>query len=1083
MWRCEVKDMLVQMNLHFTLGDKPDDLDEIEWERVNLLACSSIRLCLAKEEKYAFTEYDIAKKLWKALEDKFMTKSIENRLYLRKRLFRFDYIKGISMNEHLNNFNKIITDLKNLDDDVGDEDKALLLLNSLPDSYDHLTTTLLYGKEKIKYIDVANALWFSSLREFDGGVVLMGNDQACQTKGIGTIKLKSHDGTIRILEDVRYVPDLTKNLISVGVLDSKGYRVTMEGGVLKVVRGALVAMKGTRQGNLYFLDGSTVTGRVAVSTSSSSEDDASDTSKLWHMRLGHVGLLKGAKTGKLEFCEHCVLGKQTRIKFGTAIHRTKGILDYVHTDVWGPSKTASLGGKHYFVSFIDDFSRRVWIYTMKHKDEVLDIFLTWKKMIETQTGRRIKKFRSDNGGEYTSDPFFEVCQNAGIVRHFTVPGTPQQNGVAERMNRTLVEKVRCMLSQSGLSKAFWGEALNYARHLVNRLPTAALDGKTPMEVWSGVPVTDYDQLRIFGCPAYFHVTESKLDPRAKKAIFLGFGDGVKGYRLWCPESKKVLIRRDVTFDESAMLKQSDPQQNEEALKKSVQVEFETPTKTSQPINHPEEVSEDSSEESSDENEDPEAPQQSEPIAIRKGKRVTKKPSWMTDMVAYALPIIEDNVPCTFKEAVHNAESVKWKEAMDEEIGSLHKNQTWELVQLPKGKKAIGCKWVYTKKEGIPGRDNIRFKARLVAKGYAQKEGIDYNEVFSPVVKHTSIRILLALVAQFDLELAQLDVKTAFLHGDLEEEIYMSQPDGFKIAGKENWACKLNKSLYGLKQSPRQWYKRFDRFMMETEYTRSQFDHCVYFRKLPDGSFIYLLLYVDDMLIASTSKVEIDKLKAQLAREFEMKDLGEAKKVLGMEIKRDRKKGTVCLTQTQYLKKVLDRFGINGKTKAVSTPLAPHFKLSASLSPRTEEKRKHMAQVPYANAVGALMYAMVCTRPDISHASTVALSTTEAEYMAVTEAFKEAIWLHGLIEDLGIVQKHVEVFCDSQSAICLAKNQVHHARTKHIDVRFHFIREIVNEGDILLQKIGTADNPADMLTKVVSGIKFQHCLDLVNISRN
>ncbi|GMP38813.1 hypothetical protein CsSME_00009935 [Camellia sinensis var. sinensis] len=295
-----------------------------------------------------------------------------------------------------------------------------------------------------------------------------------------------------------------------------------------------------------------------------------------------------------------------------------------------------------------------------------------------------------------------------------------------------------------------------------------------------------------------------------------------------------------------------------------------------------------------------------------------------------------------------------------------------------------------------------------------------------------------------------------------------------------------------------------------------------------------------MLIASTSKVEIDKLKAQLAREFEMKDLGEAKKVLGMEIKRDRKKGTVCLTQTQYLKKVLDRFGINGKTKAVSTPLAPHFKLSASLSPRTEEERKHMAQVPYANAVGALMYAMVCTRPDISHAvsmvsrymhdpgkdhwqanlegyvdsdyagdldkrrsttgylftlakgpvswrstlqSTVALSTTEAEYMAVTEAFKEAIWLHGLIEDLGIVQKHVEVFCDSQSAICLAKNQVHHARTKHIDVHFHFIREIVNEGDILLQKIGTADNPADMLTKVVSGIKFQHCLDLVNISRN
>ena len=354
-------------------------------------------------------------------------------------------------------------------------------------------------------------------------------------------------------------------------------------------------------------------------------------------------------------------------------------------------------------------------------------------------------------------------------------------------------------------------------------------------------------------------------------------------------------------------------------------------------------------------------------------------------------------------------------------------------------------------------------------------------------------------------------------------------------------------------------------MMDQKYTRSQFDHCVYFRKLRDGSFVYLLLYVDDMLIACKSKVEIDRLKAQLSKEFDMKDLGEAKKILGMEIQRDRIKGTVCLTQTQYLKRVLQRFGIDGKAKAVSTPLAAHFKLSALLSPQTENGRKQMAQIPYANAVGALMYAMVCTRPDISHAvsmvsrymhnpgkehwqavrwilrylqgtvdvglkfernktssqhlvgyvdsdyagdldkrrsttgyvftlaggpiswrsmlqSTVALSTTEAEYMAVTEAFKEAMWVHGLIEDLGIDQENVEVFCDSQSAICLAKNQVHHSRTKHIDVRFHFIREIVEEGDVLLQKIPTADNPADMLTKVVSGIKFKHCLDLINISR-
>ncbi|GMI75420.1 cysteine-rich RLK (RECEPTOR-like protein kinase) 8 [Hibiscus trionum] len=352
-------------------------------------------------------------------------------------------------------------------------------------------------------------------------------------------------------------------------------------------------------------------------------------------------------------------------------------------------------------------------------------------------------------------------------------------------------------------------------------------------------------------------------------------------------------------------------------------------------------------------------------------------------------------------------------------------------------------------------------------------------------------------------------------------------------------------------------------MRRQKYTRSKYDHCVYLRKLQDGSFIYLLLYVDDMLIASKSQQEIDNLKAQLNQEFEMKDLGEAKKILGMEISRDRRRGKLCLTQKQYLKKVLQCFGMNESTKHVSTPLASHLKLSSQLSPKTDEEREYMAKVPYANAVGSLMYAMVCTRPDISQAvgvvsrymhdpgkghwqavkwilrylqqtvdvglvfeqdetlgqfvvgyvdsdyagdldkrrsttgylfalakapvswrstlqSTVALSTTEAEYMAVAEAVKEAIWLNGLLEDLGVVQSHISLYCDSQSAIHLAKNQVYHSRTKHIDVRYHFVREIFEEGKVLLQKIATAENPADMLTKVVTSIKFNHCLNLINI---
>ena len=246
--------------------------------------------------------------------------------------------------------------------------------------------------------------------------------------------------------------------------------------------------------------------------------------------------------------------------------------------------------------------------------------------------------------------------------------------------------------------------------------------------------------------------------------------------------------------------------------------------------------------------------------------------------------------------------------------------------------------VYTKKQGSPNQSTPQYKVRLVAKDFAQKKGIDYNEVFSPVVKHASIRILLALIAEYELELAQLDVKTAFLHRDLGKEIYMTQLCGFKVAGKENNMCRLIKFLYGLKQSPRQWYKRFEQFIKGQKFTRSEHDHCVYFRRLLDRDFIYLLLYVDDMLIASKNRDEIERLKKRLAFEFEVKDLSDAQRILRMEICRDKKNMSVWLTQKSYLKKVVERFGMDDKTKPVCTSLTPHFKLNSSSCPISQEER-------------------------------------------------------------------------------------------------------------------------------------------------
>ncbi|KAG8492178.1 hypothetical protein CXB51_009620 [Gossypium anomalum] len=665
------------------------------------------------------------------------------------------------------------------------------------------------------------------------------------------------------------------------------------------------------------------------------------------------------------------------------------------------------------------------------------------------------------------------------MRHLTVRHTPQQNGVAERMNRTIMEKK-----------------------------------KTPQEVWSGNPA-NYSDLKIFGCPAYAHVDNGKLEPRSIKCVFLGYKAGVKGYKLWCPKNRKVVISRDVVFDETAMipnlsLKDSSNKENQK------QVEHQINTKST-----PQAITK-------IENRVASSPQYS--IAKNRTRREIKPPKKYAeaDLVAYALNVAEDidanQEPSNYSEAVSCEYSEKWMFAIQEEIESLHKNRTWDLVKLPKGKKAVRCKWVFKKKEGTPGVEEPRYKARLVAKGYSQIPGVDFTDVFSPVVKHSSIRALLGIVAMHDLELEQLDVKTAFLHGELEEDIYMQQPGGFIVSEKEDYVCLLRKSLYGLKQSPRQWYKRFDSFMASHDFKRSSLDNCVYFKKNSNGSFVYLLLYDDDMLIAAKDKGEIRKVKAQLSEEFEMKDLGPAKKILGMEILRDRKASKLYLSQKGYIEKVLCRFNMQS-AKPVSTPLAAHFRLSSTLSPQSDDEIEYMSHVPYSSAVGSLMYAMVCSRPDLSYAvstfgrtkdgvigyvdadfagdldrrrsftgyvftiggcaiswkatlqTTVALSTTEAEYMAITEACKEAIWLKGLFSELNEDLQISTVFCDSQSAIFLTKDQMFHERTKHIDVRYHFVRDIIARGDIVVSKISTHENPADMMTKSLLVTKFEHCLDL------
>ncbi|KAE8721370.1 hypothetical protein F3Y22_tig00016115pilonHSYRG00011 [Hibiscus syriacus] len=838
--------------------------------------------------------------IWRKLESQFMSKSLTTKLYLKQRLYGLKMQDDHDLAQHVNVFNQIVSDLARLDVKIEDEDRVMILLSLLahnqrkqnagessqadslyvkgnqdrgwkPEkagsgkrksrskSRDKKTIHCYKCKEvrhmkrdcpKLKkqtdekrdgssksvnvveddnsdcsegdmlsisttqltdawildsgcsYHITPNREWFSTYRPINSGSVYLGDDRCCNIVGIGDVRIKMHDGSVRTLSGVRHIPDLKKNLISLDTLHKNGFipKADEDRETIRIVKGALTVMKGKMTaGNIYILLGSTVAGEVH------SVESCDDTAKLWHMRLAHLS---------------------KRVRFKTAKHTTQGILDYVHSDVWGPSTTSSL------------------------VDLVFEKFKLRKAEVENQTGRKIKCLRSDN-----------------------VRKTPQENGVTERMNRSLNERARCLRLNAGLPKHFWAEAINMACYLINRSPRASLAGKVAEEVWTGHDIS-FDNLRIFGCPAYVHVPadeRSKLDAKSKEYIFLGYKKCVKGFKFWDPVAKKVVISRDVVFDEQSMLQQKQD---------TTVVDFEQ-----FPVEKPETSQPTSGGSTTDDLQD-------YSLARDRVRRTNIKPPnrlSLEDLVSFTLIVSSDDL-VTFHDDVTSQENDKWMTAMVEEMESLNHNRTWELVPLPEGKKPIGCKWVYkkpavTKKRGRSSR----------------------------LVWHTSIRAVLALVASWDLHLEHMDVKTAFLHGDLEEQIYMRQPEALMMV-----------------------------------------------------LLFFLLLYVDDMLIAAKNMDDVIGLKTLLSQEFDMKDLGAVKKILGMEICRDRDSRKLRLSQRGYVEKMLERFAMSS-AKPVSTPLANHFKLSSEQCPKTDKEAEDMAKVPYSNAVGCLMYAMVCTRPDLAHA--------------------------------------------------------------------------------------------------------------------
>ncbi|KAM2723556.1 hypothetical protein EV1_026500 [Malus domestica] len=1011
-----------------------------------------------------------------------------------------------------------------------------------------------------------------NLSEYKGSrVVVTADNSRLPIAHIGkTIVTPRYNSNQVPLQDVYHVPGMKKNLLSVAQLTSSGHYVLFGPRDVKVYRDLKISEKPTMEGRRLE--------SVYVMSAESAYVDKTrknETVDLWHMRLGHVSYFKLSVMVKKSMlkglpqldvrtdtvCAGCQYGKAHQLPYEESKFKAKEPLELVHSDVFGPVKQLSIGGMRYMVTFIDDFSRYVWVFFVKEKSDTFSKFKEFRESAEGEVGKKIRCLRTDNGGEYSSREFSQYLRECRIRHQYICANTPQQNGVAERKNRHLAEVCRSMLHAKNVPGRFWAEAMRTAAFVINRLPQPRLEFVSPFEkLWIMKPTVSY--FRVFGCVCYVFVPNhlrSKFDKKAVRCIFVGYDSQRKGWKCCDPTSGRCYTSQDVVFDEASSWWSSE----KEVLPDS----REFGEKLQQKMGEHTIQLQLSSDESGDPNGDdveqrvaqnpwqtgvyqqpneegePSETEESTPQSQLRRSTRARRPN---PKYANAAIIEESTEPETFEEA---SQSSEWMTAMKEEIDALQQNQTWDLVPKPRDVKSISCKWVYKIKRRPDGSIE-RYKARLVARGFSQQYGLDYDETFSPVAKLTTVRVLLALAANKDWNMWQMDVKNAFLHGELDREIYMIQPMGFQSQDHPEYVCKLRKALYGLKQAPRAWYGKIAEFLTQSGYSVTPADSSL-FVKANEGKLVIVLVYVDDLIITGDDEAEILRTKENLSVRFQMKELGQLKHFLGLEI--DRTQEGIFLYQQKYSKDLLKKFGML-ECKPTLTPMEPNAKMCAHEGKDLEDATM------YRQLVGSLIY-LTLTRPDISYAvgvmsqymqnpkkphleavrrilryvkstidygllykkgedcklvgycdanyagdhdtrrsttgyvfklgsgtiswcskrqPTVSLSTTEAEYRAAAMAAQENAWLVQLMSDLHQpVDYSVPLYCDNQSAIRLAENLVFHARTKHVEVHYHFIREKVLQEEIEMRQVKTNDQVADLFTKSLGTGKLEIFRCLLN----
>ena len=1029
-------------------------------------------------------------------------------------------------------------------------------------------------------------------------------NQSVKALGRGTVILNCRVGNKLVkhqLQNVLYAPNAVNNLLSISRLDDAGGKVIFTAGCCELLnRHGQVIGNGRKIRRLYLLN---CRAKIASPEYANIAINKKDSWETWHRRYGHLSLtglqqlhskemVEGLNIDETSLpfhqCETCIQAKQHRRPYPKeANSRADKPGELTHSDVWGPARVTSINGSRYYISFTDDCKRRCTVLFMKNKSEAPDKIKEYTTYTERKFDVKLKTLRVDNGGEFINKEVKKWCQEKGIELQTTAPYSPSQNGIAERFNRTLIELARAMLIAKNLPSFLWEEAVTHAAYLRNRAPTRALQQITPEEAWSGRK-PDISHLQEFGSDVWI-LSEgdkiSKLQPKSKKYIFVGFMDGPKAVRYYDAEKRHIRVSRNYIFADPAKTainietgrKLLLEGENKDSGNQQSHAKVESQVSDGREPSNPDKEELTPEIQEIQTNKPTFLPALSK-IPRRTARMVTDhdyarlnnpraqpaKPREQPELAQFAVSdenepdlvnliysisltagdekVNIDHVPKTLKEAKASPEWPEWEKGVQAEMDILNKMGTWKLEELPKDRETVGCKWVFLKKTDQQG--NItRYKARLVAQGFSQIPGMDFFETFAPVVRMDSVRAILAIAAIKDFEIQQLDVKGAYLNGDLEEEIYMRQPEGFDDGSGR--VCRLYKTLYGLKQSGRVWNRKFHGELTKMGLSRCEVDHCVYIRQ-EDEKIAIITVWVDDLLLFTNSSREMETLKKQLKAVFEINDLGEPNTIIGIEIERNRQDRTISICQRKYINNILKRYNLQD-ANGVGMPLDPNVTLTKYEEPKGSENKLING---YASAIGSLMYAAIGTRPDIAFAvqtlsqfttnpgpahwtalkrvfrylagtrdlritygpadyteirftgysdadfaanpddrksisgyvfylaggaiawsskkqSTTALSSTEAEYTAISHATRQVIWLRYLFEGLSFKQSEATLlFGDNQSTIALTRDAQYHARSKHFDVQNHFVREKVEDEIIELYYCPTDEMVADIFTKAL-----------------